>query len=249
MRTKNKYLDKIAAIVGETDYNRSAACIVERFRKSGDTLLDAASRLGVDAIVEEELSFDGGLFEQNGRTIIKLSSFSSRTRKRFTLAHEISHLILATTVRVKSSCMSDCNLERACDMLAAELVMPAQEVTQFVQEMGSSSPENLKRLAHRFDVSLHSAAVRVHQDLKLWKRHIGLWKWESGPKQLWFVGKRPWGTDSPGFAAFDTARESNRPVRSMDSVRRGQYTEKVSLELLNIGDGSVCILGLIGTVS
>jgi Zn-dependent peptidase ImmA (M78 family) len=246
---RNKYLDKVAALVGETDYRGSAASLVRRFRSAGDTLEDTASRLGIDAIVEEELPFDGGLFERNGRTIIKLSSFSSRTRRRFTLAHEISHLLLAATIRVKSCCVSDRNLERACDVLAAELLMPAEAVSHSVQEMGASSPENLRRLALQFDVSLHSAAVRVHQDLKLWKRQIGLWKWESGPKQVWFVGKRPWSTDSPEFAAFDTASESSRSVRSIDSVRRGEYTEPVSLELLNIGDGSVCILGLIGTVS
>jgi hypothetical protein len=246
---RNKYLDKIAALAGEIDYSRSGAFLVERFRNPGDALEDVAYRLDVDAIVVEELPFDGGIFERKGRTIIKLNSFSARTRRRFTLAHEIAHLMLAASLPVKSSCVSDRNLERACDVLAAELLMPAHEVTQLVRDMGSSSPENLRRLARRFDVSLFSAAVRVHQDLKLWKRHIGLWKWESGLEQVWFVGKRPWGTDNPGFAAFDAARESRQAVRSMDSVRRGECTVPVSLELLNIGDGSVCILGLVGTVS
>lgn len=247
-QSENKYLRGISRKVGESDHQKAIALLLNGYRGADGTLEAIASRLDVWEILVESLPFDGGIFETpNGGRVIKLNSHSSRARRRFTLAHEIGHLLVERTSssRKQIGCTSDTHLEQACNMVAAELLMPAEQVASTAAELGDSSPGNLRRLASRFEVSLYAAAVRVHKDLKLWTRSIGLWRWDSGPQELWFVGERPWQTLRPGFAAFESARESDRTIQAIDSFRRGESTKPVSLELLNLG--SNLILGLIGT--
>src|SRR2546422_11620205 len=101
-KVRNKYLESVASLVGETDHVRAAASFVGRFRQVGNSLQDTAYRLGVSKILEEELPFDGGVFQgSDGRTVIKLNSSSLPTRKKFTLAQQISHLMLASGMSVK----------------------------------------------------------------------------------------------------------------------------------------------------
>jgi Zn-dependent peptidase ImmA (M78 family) len=247
---RNSYLAKICAAMSANDPQSAIERVLQRHRSDGDTLREVAAQYGVDRIVEEPLPFDGGIFRvSRDRNVIKLNSDASPFRKRFTLAHEIGHLVVASVASSSGTpkCRKSKNLERACDMIAAELLMPASKVREVVGELKSSSPRNLKILADRFGVSLQAAAVRVHNDLLLWKRHIGMWKWESALCEIWFVGRRPWDTRSPGFYAFESARRSYQTVRCMDVTRRGESVEPVSLELLNIGADR--ILGLVGAVS
>jgi Zn-dependent peptidase ImmA (M78 family) len=249
-RPHNSYLSKIFSVAGSDDPQCAVERLLRGYRDDRDTLRTIASKCGVDAIIEEPLPFDGGIFELPAdRIVIKLNSYANATRKKFTLAHEIGHLLIAS-ISGKSramSCRRSAHLERACDMIAAELLMPSAQVRMAVEELKFSSPQNLKVLADRFGVSLLVAARRVHDDLRLWSRQIGMWKWDSSPSEVWFVGKRPWNTRNPGYAAFETARQSQQTVRSYDVTRRGDSVEPISLELLNLGRNY--ILGLIGVAS
>ena len=245
----NVYLAKVCAVAGIDDSQCAIERVLRDFRSGADTLREIAGKCGVDEIVEEPLSFDGGIFRLPGnRTVIKLNSQVHPSRRRFTLAHEIGHVVIGsvTNPRGTFSCRKSVNLEHACNMIAAELLMPAAEVKMAVDELRFSSPRNLRTLADKFGVSMQSAAVRVHQDLRLWKRRIGMWQWDSILSEVWFVGKRPWATKTPGFSAFESARNSEQTVRSLDVTRHGERIEPVSLELLNIGCHR--ILGLVGVV-
>jgi IrrE N-terminal-like domain len=246
----NRYLSRICVASATADPHVAIARVVERYRKHGETLQEIAANLGVQRIVEEPLPFDGGIFHVPGDgTIIKLNSRANPSRRQFTLAHEVGHLVVASvvTARGTQSCRKSVALERTCNMIAAEVLMPAAEVSAVVSELKSSSPQNLRTLAHRFDVSLQAAAFRV-RDLNLWKRYIGMWKWDSSTlSEVWFVGKCPWGTRAPTFAAFEAARDCRETVRGFDVTMRADYIQRISLELLNVGGGY--ILGLVGVVS
>jgi len=247
---RNGYLSKVCAAAAMEDPYAAIEHILQQYRKHGETLPEIAARCGVQEVLEEPLPFDGGIFEaRGGQTIIKLNSHAHHSRKRFTLAHEVGHLVLAsaTTARCALSCRRSLALERTCNMIAAELIMPAAKVRAAVSELKPSSPESLRALAARFNVSLQAAAVRV-RELGLWKRSIGMWRFESSvPSRVWFVGRCPWGNGDPTFAAFDAARDSNQTVRGLDVTRRGEFVEPISLELLNIG--ADYILGLVGAIS
>jgi len=231
-------------MVGEREPRRALEIFV-RARRSGDESLDAvACKLGVSRIIEQRLPFEGGLFQlPDGELVIKLNSGSSFVRKRFTLAHEIAHLLLNTVPAHRSGNRTDEDLERTCDSIAAELLMPTEEATNYIRGLGSPSPENLKAIASMFTVSLQTAAIKVHNGLKLWKCGIGMWSLSPRMKTLWFVGPKRWDSVQPDVSLLERAASSNTSFHTKDLWRRGEVTEPVWLNLLGVGSTSA--IGLV----
>ncbi len=113
-------------------------------------------RLNICAIDTEDLPFSGELRRDRSGFRIVCSKHLSLTRRRFTIAHEMAHAILETTgprcPRVGNE------LERICDRLASELLMPKQV---FVDSVGSGlSIEKIFKLAHVFGTSISATAIR-----------------------------------------------------------------------------------------
>ena len=240
----NPYLKRISSLVGEQDTSRAVQLFVKGQRSAGDSLEGVARKLGVHEIIEERLPFEGGLFRATeGRLVVKLNSHSSFARKRFTLAHEIGHLILGTIPGLRGGCRSNAALERACDFIAAELVMPTEEAIPFVRTLGSPSPEKLTAIASKYGVSLHVAAIRVHNDFRLWKCLVGLWEQQAAVRTIWFVGPRRRNTVQPDSYSLQLALDSDRAVRTTELWPSGQFTDPVWLNLLHIGGNR--ILGLV----
>lgn len=225
------------------------AALVKRHHDPSEPLEAMALRCGVSKIIAEPLSFDGGVFQlPNGELIIKLNADSVPTRKRFTLAHEIGHLLLGKP-GLRSSCGRDQELERKCDAIASELLMPTDETISVVTSLGKPTPEKLKALASRFDVSLHAAAFRVHRDLGLWKCFIGCWQRRPEVKTGWFVGyRRRWDSVEPDEHSLDLALASETSVQSREYWQRGPQAEPVWLNLLRLGK-SDRVVGLVGFVN
>lgn len=241
----NKHLKRICTLSGTQDSQRALEVFLLPYRRFGRDLESIAQNLGVEQIVEQEMPFDGGIFDGQQGLTIKINSRGPSTRRRFTLAHEIGHLLLepGQNGRRTRKCAPDQDLERACDSIATELLMPASEVREFVSKLYAPSTDNLRRVSREFGVSLQTAARRLHDDLKIWKCPFGLWRWDGGPKELWFTGRRLWATRRPSFAAFELARQSGDAVRTREYYSRDGYTEAVSLEVLQIG--RECLLGMI----
>jgi len=235
-------------MVGEREPRRGLEVFV-RARRSGNESLDALARkLGVTRIIEQRLPFEGGLFQlPDGELVIKLNSESSFVRKRFTLAHEIAHLLLNTVPAHRSANRTDEDLERTCDLIAAELLMPTEEATDFISGLGSPSPENLKAIASRYTVSLQTAAIKVHSALRLWKCGIGMWNLSPTMKTLWFVGPKRWDSVQPDASLLERAASSNTSFHARDLWRRGEVTEPVWLNLLGVGGTNA--IGLVHFVS
>jgi hypothetical protein len=240
----NPYLTRIASLVGEKDPLHALSVFVETYRTAGESLEALACRLGVSRIFEQTLPYEGGLFKlPDGELVIKLNSESSFVRKRFTLAHEIAHLFLNTVPAFRSTHRADAALERTCDMIAAELLMPTVEATDFVHELGSPSPEKLRAIASKYAVSMQTAAIRVHDSLKLWKCSVGMWERSSRVKTIWFVGRRRFDAAQPDPCCLDLAFSSRSSVQTKDLWQRGDSTDPVWLNLLGIGNNRV--LGLV----
>jgi hypothetical protein len=233
-----------------TAVNSSAVVgLVAKNRRTGESLREMALRLGVQRIVEEELKFEGGVFDlPSGERIIKLNATSPLTRKRFTLAHEIGHLLLGKP-GLRSSCGRDRELERKCDAIAAELLMPTDQAIPFIRELGNPSPEKLRTIASHFNVSLQAAAFRVHRDFALWKCFVACWRREKATKTEWFVGhNRRWDRTQPHDETLDLALTSSLTVEAKELWQRGPQAEPVWLKLLRLGSGGR-VLGLIGFVN
>jgi len=241
----NPYLRRVAHAVGADDENipRAVQLFVSEKARTSENLEALARNLGVDRIQDEELPYDGGIFrEPDGRLVIKLNAYNPFTRRRFTLAHEIAHLLLGTVPGLRSTCREDPVLERACDCIAAELLMPSELAAAFVRNLGAPSPETLSTIARKYGVSLHVAAIRVHDDLRLWPCSIGFWERYPAIKRLWFVGRGLWDGIDPEPDSLDRAMSSDTPVRLRALWRIAPLTE-AWLSLLRIG--SKRVLGLV----
>jgi Zn-dependent peptidase ImmA (M78 family) len=234
----NRWLLRISKSVVENNAENAVQALVHRFRTGNESLEDIARQNGVERIITEPLPFDGGVYNLNGERLIKLNSLAAPVRQRFTLAHEVGHLILENLLNTPPECTTDIHLERACDAIAVELLMPINEVTKLAREIGTQSPEKLGKVAKHFGVSLRTAAQRLY-DLGIWKLSMGMWRYGPSPEQLWFVGKRPWKTDRPSFSVFGLAVESSAPVCTQERFSRGQYTELVALKAHHIGKNYV----------
>jgi Zn-dependent peptidase ImmA (M78 family) len=137
-----------------------------------------AAQLGARRILSEELDHEDGRLEvRNGEIVIILSSSLSETRRNFTLAHEVAHLVLVQPdlglVPLRRRLELD-DEERLCDQLAGALLMPAPWVTRRY----SRRPQtlfNLRDCAQEAETSLSATAVRLTRVVS-WQRMLLRWR-------------------------------------------------------------------------
>lgn len=107
---------------------------------------------------------DGWCLSVGEARIIRLNNSLSVTRKRFTLAHELGHLILGVPALVGESFEdmlgSDSAEERRVNDLASELLIPTEVVKSTIPDLPVVAAA-LKRLAKKANVSELAAAIRV----------------------------------------------------------------------------------------
>ena len=114
------------------------------------------NRLNVKRIETEDLPFSGELRRGQDGFTIALSKHLSPSRRRFTVAHELGHAILETTGPRCPRFGSE--LERLCDMLATEILMPYSLFRTLAQKPLSIS--KVWELSRVFGTSLSATALR-----------------------------------------------------------------------------------------
>ena len=143
-----------------------------------------ASLLGVTEIASADMIEDGRTTWKGGRPRIELRSDRPRSRSRFTLAHEIGHILLARdeTVARRTRHLDDDDVERLCDWIAASILMPRGWVAEFARRERYNL-SLIRVVAHKADVSLAAAAVRLAE---VSQRTCMLLRWQRGPSR-WVV--------------------------------------------------------------
>jgi len=113
-------------------------------------------KLDVSIRDSDELIGTGALIRDGASFNILCASGLPLERRRFTIAHEIAHLVIDRSA--KRIVRHSSELERLCDVFAAELLMPRPV---FVAALARSARlRDLPALAKSFQVSLTSAAIR-----------------------------------------------------------------------------------------
>ena len=113
-------------------------------------------KLSVREISFENFPGSGELHRTDNGYRIVCSSAQERSRQRFTIAHELAHVILESTGR--NAPRSGKDVERLCDMLAAECLMPAPVFRRFLPaRIGAAVISTLARL---FETSPTATAIR-----------------------------------------------------------------------------------------
>jgi IrrE N-terminal-like domain len=120
------------------------------------TDLDAIARqLDVREVLSAEMHADGELRRRGAGFTIVVSSTQGAARRRFSLAHELAHVIVT---RLKGRIATGERLERLCDDIAAEMLMPA---ALFRSDAGARpDADQIRRLARRYRTSMAATAMR-----------------------------------------------------------------------------------------
>lgn len=116
----------------------------------------------------------GMLYRTDSHTLIGVNSRHAQTRQRFTIAHEIGHLVMHQGtpmfidrfLRVNRRDGASNQQEIEANSFAAELLMPrkfvAEEVDRVISKRSNVSPQELvSALAKRFDVSAEAMQYRL----------------------------------------------------------------------------------------
>jgi hypothetical protein len=167
-----------------------------------------AAHLGVQ-INEADLNGLDGYVENKGNDYhIFLAARASHARRRFTLSHELAHVIFMRTARkggIKDSYLiryrrnglplSDCQderEERLCNAFAQEFLLPTDALVQ----RGFSSDitaHDIVRTANEFQVSMQTVAVKLVRLFNPIRIVCSLWSLKTPwPVPAWWTGGDSW---------------------------------------------------------
>ncbi|MSU80426.1 MAG: ImmA/IrrE family metallo-endopeptidase [Gemmataceae bacterium] len=125
---------------------------------------ELAAELGIEVREAPLTGCDGWVLSGPPGVIIRLNSTAFPTRRRFTLAHELGHLLLGIPSvvgeSVYDSLKSNNTEERQVNDLAAELLLPESIVRLHLPSVPVVAKQ-LRKLAQKANVSELAAAIRV----------------------------------------------------------------------------------------
>jgi hypothetical protein len=187
----------------------------------------AAKFLGIEQIVEDDLqNLDGLLSSTLSSTyLVTLRRGQTRVRKRFTLAHEIGHIVVYKSIGRRGGTAAAENLgcravtaedreeERLCDVVASELLMPRDPFVEQMQHRGVCA-SSIPLIARKFDVSLQATSRRVASILG-YEIGVSLWAMSESGSHLvpkWYLTKK-------GAATLPYAIELGHPAAALFTDR------------------------------
>lgn len=98
--------------------------------------------------------------EKGGAAVIWLKDTDPPTRRRFTLFHELGHLLLHPNLHYcHVDGPSQTLTEREADSFAADILMPRSWIEKDCTNHGIDE----LRLAHRYRVSVEAMEIRLHE--------------------------------------------------------------------------------------
>ena len=116
------------------------------------------ARLNVTEVLDDDdIPVVGELRRENGSFRILCAAGQSAARRRFTIAHELAHVLFESTGRGAPRVGAD--LERLCDMIAAEVLMPSA-IFQAALTQAVVDTSVVRLLAARFETSLTATVLR-----------------------------------------------------------------------------------------
>ncbi|MDX1965697.1 MAG: ImmA/IrrE family metallo-endopeptidase [Planctomycetaceae bacterium] len=123
-----------------------------------------AEQLGITVLSATLTGCDGWVLTGPAGTVIRLNAANPKPRRRFTLAHELGHLLLGVPTvvgeTVYESLRSDNSEERRVNDLAAELLLPEARIRQAFPQVPVVASQ-LRRFAAQAKVSELAVAIRV----------------------------------------------------------------------------------------
>jgi hypothetical protein len=156
---------------------------LDALRQAFNVKVRVDTLVGVDALLTET--------EEGYLVTLPRSRDVNSPRARFSLAHELAHLAIFETTGLtaafghRSQDMPDAEaneIERLCDILAAEFLMPRSEWGRLLFDLGVSAAV-ISDLADHYGVSLVAAARRA-VEVGPWSIAVLFWQEQSGTSAL-----------------------------------------------------------------
>jgi Zn-dependent peptidase ImmA (M78 family) len=151
---------------------------------------------GISAVETCALDVDGELIELDGRLVARVNETAPPRRRRFTLAHEIAHALLLPLTgdpRRQLTCGRQVELERLCDAVAAELLIPWAAIKRWLDNytLNDARTDIVLNTANTFQVSLQATALRL-TEVTRWCSAVALFEQipnRENTLMSWSVGK------------------------------------------------------------
>jgi hypothetical protein len=166
-----------------------------------DPLL-VAQGMQVDVRETELVGIEGYIETNNGKYVAVISTNAQETRQRFTLGHELCHVLLmrkaedgkpVRLIRFRANgslpgLHQDPVEESLCNYFAGELLMPSGEI--YMQLSGQAvEPKTILSLAQSYDVSTQAAAIQIVRVLRDSLIACSFWNLGSlWPVPVWWTG-------------------------------------------------------------
>jgi hypothetical protein len=140
-----------------------AARVLEGIQCPPTDLVAIRRRLNITQFCAEDIAGSGELQRDGDGLKVVYSSALSQTRKRFTIAHEMAYAVFEST---GPNCpRTGVELERLCDKIAAEILMPKQI---FLSRLGQEfSVRKILDLSQLFRASVSATAIRCAELLRV----------------------------------------------------------------------------------
>ena len=149
-------------IVNSSEIERVAECVRNEWELGLNPihdLIDTVESRGLNVIITKvpsEAKFDGLAASINGSPFVVLSSAWPGDRQRFTLAHELGHLLLADRLA------SDLEEEAACNRFAGAFLLPKKKVLEVLGPARHSFElQELALLKQEFGLSMQCILYRA----------------------------------------------------------------------------------------
>ena len=122
-----------------------------------------ARNLVIDVELADLGAVDGSLQCSNGRNLIVLNRRRTLPRRRFTLAHEIGHLLLSPHSPLDLTPEPLIDEEHAANLFAVELLMPERAVRDLWLLYSGNPTHRLHLMAERLLVSRKALRLRLQE--------------------------------------------------------------------------------------
>lgn len=173
--------------------------------------------------------FRGFALSDNLAPLVFINGSDTKAAQMFTLAHELAHIWLGQSAvsDAQASILPEHEIERWCNKVAAELLVPLKALKQ-EYDGGSNLRIELDRLARHFKVSTLVILRRIHDASGLTNEE--LWReYEKELKRLLAIAKGSGGN----FYLTQAARVSKRFARALViSTLEGQTLHRDAFRML-----------------
>jgi Zn-dependent peptidase ImmA (M78 family) len=119
-------------------------------------LTSLSAKVGVTRLEALDIAGSGELRRDAEGSAIVYSRYLTQPRRRFTIAHEVGHVIIESTGQ--HAPRNGREVERLCDMLAAEMLMPRDVFAKRLPP--NLSMEDVFAISREFQTSLSTTAIR-----------------------------------------------------------------------------------------